>query len=271
MSTAAERDSDELEALFDSIASSNAPAPAKAASTPPAAETASSAIATASGADKESSDEEVVFPEQALTSTEDLVQRLGQMTRALHDNLRELGYHTKIEEAARAIPDTRERLDYVANLTGQAAEKVLTLTETAIPVQSKISAEATFLSQRWQALVSNQLTVEDFEMLVQQTRDHLKMSSVKSEETAQNLRDIMMAQDFHDLTGQVLRKVTDMAQTLEMELVSLLVDSVSPEARATIDIDTGEGLMNGPVTNTNRSDIVANQSQVDDLLATLGF
>jgi len=259
MSTAAERDSDELEALFDSIASAKAP-------------TAKADSGTAAPTDEQhTSDEEVVFPDQAITSTEDLVQRLGHMTRALHDNLRELGYHSKLEEAAKAIPDTRERLDYVANLTGQAAEKVLTLTEASIPVQSKISSEANFLSQRWQALISNQLTVEDFEMLVQQTRDHLKMSAVKSEETAQNLRDIMMAQDFHDLTGQVLRKVTDMAQALEMELVTLLVDSVSPETRAAIDLDTGEGLMNGPVTNTNRSDIVANQSQVDDLLATLGF
>lgn len=260
MSTAAERDSDELEALFDSIAASAAPVAKSAAP-----------VSSAPAEESVSDDEEVVFPEQAVTSTEDLVQRLGHMTRALHDNLRELGYHSKIEEAARAIPDTRERLDYVANLTGQAAEKVLNLTEASMPVQNKISAEAAFLSQRWQALVSNQLTVEDFEMLVQQTRDHLTMSAVKSEETAQNLRDIMMAQDFHDLTGQVLRKVTDMAQTLELELVSLLVDSVSPEKRASIDMDTGEGLMNGPVTNTNRSDIVTDQSQVDDLLATLGF
>lgn len=260
MSTAAERDSDELEALFDSIASSTAPVAKSAAP-----------VSSAPAEESVSDDEEVVFPEQAVTSTEDLVQRLGHMTRALHDNLRELGYHSKIEEAARAIPDTRERLDYVANLTGQAAEKVLNLTEASMPVQNKISSEAAFLSQRWQALVSNQLTVEDFEMLVQQTRDHLTMSAVKSEETAQNLRDIMMAQDFHDLTGQVLRKVTDMAQTLELELVSLLLDSVSPEKRASIDMDTGEGLMNGPVTNTNRYDIVTDQSQVDDLLATLGF
>jgi chemotaxis protein CheZ len=264
MSTAAERDSDELEALFDSIASSHAPAAS------PSTSSVSDTPAQAAAAE-DNGQEEVEFPEQAVTSTEDLVKRLGQMTRNLHDNLRELGYHSKIEEAARAIPDTRERLDYVANLTGQAAEKVLTLTELSIPVQSKISAEAAFLSQRWQALVSNQLTIEDFEMLVQQTRDHLKMSEVKSEETAQNLRDIMMAQDFHDLTGQVLRKVTDMAQALEIELITLLVDSVSPETRANIDLDTGEGLMNGPVTNTNRADIVANQSQVDDLLATLGF
>jgi chemotaxis protein CheZ len=262
MSTAAERDSDELEALFDSISSAVAPA------APTVAKTDAAPAVNAAVSD---GDEEVVFPDQAISSTEDIVQRLGQMTRALHDNLHALGYHSKIEEAAKAIPDTRERLDYVANLTGQAADKVLTLTEASIPVQNKIATDAAFLSQRWQALVSNQLTVEDFQMLVQQTRDHLNMSAVKSEETAQNLRDIMLAQDFHDLTGQVLRKVTDMAQSLEIELVTLLVDSVSPEARATIDMDTGEGLMNGPVTNTNRSDIVANQSQVDDLLATLGF
>lgn len=257
MSTAAERDSDELEALFDSIASANAPE--------------AKASAPMDAAPVSSLEEDIDLPEQALTSSEELVHRIGKMTRELHDNLRELGYQSKIEEAAAAIPDTRERLNYVANLTGQAAEKVLTLTEHSIPVQSKIVSEATFLSQRWQALINNQLTVEDFEQLVQQTRDHLTMSAKKSEETAQNLRDIMMAQDFHDLTGQVLRKVTDMAQALEMELVQLLVDSVSPEIRATIDIDTGEGLMNGPVTNTNRADIVANQAQVDDLLATLGF
>jgi chemotaxis protein CheZ len=265
---AADRDSDDLEALFESLATHHlvpgAAIPAAVQPTPPVASTLG-AHETATDLDLE-----IEFPEQASASNDEIIQRIGLMTRQLHDNLRALGYHSKIQEAAQAIPDTRQRLDYVADLTGKAAERVLTLTEISIPMQDGLARESEALAQRWQKLMDNELSVDEFKALVEETRGHLSSSQRRSRETAQHLRDIMMAQDFHDLTGQVLRKVTEMASTLEIEMVQLLIDSAPPETRA--EIHQGEGLINGPVINPDgRSDIVANQAQVDDLLATLGF
>jgi chemotaxis protein CheZ len=86
--------------------------------------------------------------------------------------------------------------------------------------------------------------------------------------TKQQLLDIMMAQDFQDLTGQVIRKVTELAHGLEQQLVQLLIDYAPSEVKR----ETGNSLLNGPqIDPTNKSDVVADQSQVDDLLDSLGF
>ncbi|MDE3012002.1 MAG: protein phosphatase CheZ [Pseudomonadota bacterium] len=264
MSQTAERDNPDLEALFDSVVearqSSAAAAPAVAAAV---ATLVPPAMTLAVG-------REASGVESTHDGHSELIQRIGHLTRSLHDSLRELGYDKKIEQAAAAIPDTRDRLAYVANLTGDAADKVLTLTERTLPLQEAIGAEARTLSRQWQALFDKRLSVEDFRELVGQTRDYLEAVPRQTAEAHRNLRDIMLAQDFHDLTGQVIRKITEMAQRVETELVGLLVESVSPATRA--EYAAPSGLINGPVINAEgRSDVVANQAQVDDLLASLGF
>ena len=83
-----------------------------------------------------------------------------------------------------------------------------------------------------------------------------------------HLTDIMLAQDFHDLTGQVVAKVVTLANDLEDSLVKLLVQVVPPEQREKVD----PNILQGPVVNhEGRTDVVANQGEVDDLLASLGF
>lgn len=77
-----------------------------------------------------------------------------------------------------------------------------------------------------------------------------------------------MAQDFQDLTGQVIKKIVALAQDLESGLMTLLIETV-PEAKRTREVTS---LMNGPVINAEgRTDVVVNQEQVDDLLDSLGF
>ncbi len=79
----------------------------------------------------------------------------------------------------------------------------------------------------------------------------------------------MMAQDFQDLTGQVIKRVTTVTHDLELQLLQLLVDNVPAGPRGE---ENSSELMNGPVVKTEgRSDIVTDQQQVDDLLESLGF
>ena len=75
----------------------------------------------------------------------------------------------------------------------------------------------------------------------------------------------MMAQDFHDLTGQVIKKVVELAATLESSLVALLVETQQAERKP------DEGWLSGPAVRTDRPDVVTNQAQVDSLLESLGF
>jgi chemotaxis protein CheZ len=195
---------------------------------------------------------------------EALLARVGQMTRSLHDSLRGLDFD-KLAARAHDIPDARDRLDYVARMTEKAAQKVLNATEAASPLQERIGAGAKSLAQQWRALPAAEFAAMP---LAASTLAYLEQAAGDSELTRRQLMDIMMAQDFQDLTGQVIRKVTELAHGLEQQLVQLLVDYAPGDPRR--DADTG--LLNGPQINPNASpDVVADQTQVDDLLESLGF
>lgn len=242
-------DSEDLEALFDSIVMANQ-------------ETAEPAVAAPEPVDVAPSTTE----EEGCSNS--VFSSLGHMTRNLHNTLRELGYDKSIETAAAAIPDTRDRLNYIAAMTEKAAERALSATEVAQPLQDKLEAGATGLSAKWDRMFARQLSVDEFKQLVTDTRAYLGEVPNHTKATNTQLMEIMMAQDFQDLTGQVIKKVIDLAQQVERQLLQLLIESTPAEKRN----EVSEGLLNGPVVNASgRTDIVTNQQQVDDLLDSLGF
>jgi chemotaxis protein CheZ len=235
-------DSEDLEALFDSIILDN------------------------------SARESAAAPKAAVEAEEhpsgNVMSRVGHLTRMLHDALRELGYDRALEKTAASMPDARDRLDYVVKMTEQAAVRALNAIEAAQPIQDRLGAEAERLAAQWQNLFDKQLNVDEFKTLVAGTRDYLGEVPKQTRATNTQLLEIMMAQDFQDLTGQVIKKITMLAQDMEQQLVHLLVDLVPAEMRSEIDT----GLLNGPVVNAaGRGDVVTDQNQVDDLLESLGF
>jgi chemotaxis protein CheZ len=198
---------------------------------------------------------------------EEFLARIGHMTRALHENLRGLGLDKLIEKAAEDIPDARDRLDYVARLSETAAQKVLNATDEAGPLQDRISGDAKELSGSWQALLDGQGGEADWRALAQRTIATLGATAEATSATKSHLMDIMMAQDFQDLTGQVIKRVTVIAQGLEQQLVQTLIDFAPEELKKDLD----SGLLNGPQIDKAKEGVVADQSQVDDLLDSLGF
>jgi chemotaxis protein CheZ len=197
----------------------------------------------------------------------DVFQRVGMLTRNLHDALRQLGYDKGIDSAVGALPDARARLNYIANLTGQAAEKALTMAEQGAELQQKMEAEAAELTKGWDDLFAGRQTLEQFKATATRTHEFLKGVPERASQSGALFTDIMLAQDFHDLTGQVVGKIAGIAQNIEDQLVKLLIDATPPEKRGEVE-DTW---LNGPVIDTKRTDVVTDQGQVDDLLASLGF
>jgi chemotaxis protein CheZ len=203
----------------------------------------------------------------AVEPNEEFLSRIGHMTRALHDSLRGLGLDKLIEKAASDIPDARDRLDYVARLSEDAAQKVLNATDAASPLQDRIGGDAKQLSASWQQLLASNAGADPaWQALAQQTVAALDGAAAGSTETKAHLMD-MMAQDFQDLTGQVIKKVTSIAQNLEQQLVQMLIDFAPEQMRKELD----NGLLNGPQIDPTRENVVADQGQVDDLLDSLGF
>jgi chemotaxis protein CheZ len=203
-----------------------------------------------------------------IVAQEEVLARVGQMTRTLHDNLRGLGFDKLLAKAAHDIPDARDRLDYVAKMTEQAAQRVLTATELASPIQDRIEEGAGSISRDWQSAMATAFSEQQYRALAERTMAYLDETRGGAAVTKQQLMDVMMAQDFQDLTGQVIRKVTELAQSIEQQLVQLLVDYSPADVRR----EASNGLLNGPQINpTASTDVVSNQGQVDDLLESLGF
>lgn len=245
---AAGGDSDDLQALFDSVVADVAPALAPAA--------APAAPATDEGAG-------------AWEGQEKVFKRVGNMARQLHDTLRELGYDKMLSQTMEALPDAKDRLAYIATLTEQAACKVLNAADVANPLQDALESDSRALGSRWDQLYDNKLSVDEFKQLAADTRAFFKDGlPQKTSGTKAQLMEIVMAQDFQDLTGQVIKKIVVVAQDLESQLMGALIE-VMPDQRRTESVNS---LLNGPVINAEgRSDVVVDQQQVDDLLDSLGF
>lgn len=199
---------------------------------------------------------------------DEVLARIGQMTRGLHENLCALGFDKLIEKAAHEMPTARDRLSYVAKMTEQAAQRVLDAIDVTTPLQENIDTGAGNLAQDWQTALQEPFSEERYRAMAAATLAYLEQTRSDTGMTRQQLMTIMMAQDFQDLTGQVIKKVTELAHGIERQLVQLLVDYAPPEIRR----DTGSGLLNGPQINPKGNpDVVADQEQVDSLLDSLGF
>nr|WP_231502041.1 protein phosphatase CheZ [Herbaspirillum sp. RV1423] len=203
---------------------------------------------------------------QGADQQDQFLTRIGHMTRSLHDNLRGLGFDRLLEKAASDMPDARDRLEYVAMMTEKAAQRVLNATETAGPMQDAISDGAGTLAVEWRTVTEAAFSESDYRAMAEKTLAYLGTTRENVSLTKQQLLDIMMAQDFQDLTGQVIKRVTELAHDIESQLVQLLVDYSPPEAKR-----EDSGLLNGPQINPTGNNVIANQSQVDDLLESLGF
>ena len=202
-------------------------------------------------------------------SAADIIARIGSLTRMLRDSLRELGLDRAIAEAAEAIPDARDRLDYVVQMTAQAAERALNSVEASQPHQEEMEKGAKSLSQRWDAWFDDPIELAQARELVTDTRRFLAEVPDHTRFTNAPLLDIMMAQDFQDLTGQVIKRMMDVIQEIERQVLMVLLENI-PEQDARPKREN-ESLLNGPQVDTSKAGVVASQDQVDDLLDSLGF
>ena len=246
---AAAADEDDMDALFDQVSSTRpalasvpatpAPEPAAAANTP---------------------HEEVDHGDNPM------YERLGGIVRLLHDSLRELGYDKALTEASSQINDAQDRLEYVASLTEQAANKVLNTLDEGMPAQDVLSKQAKAMDTRWNDLFAGKLSLEEFKALAGDSRQFAQQVAEATEAEKARLLEIMMAQDFQDITGQLIKKVVTITKAVEQELAELLRDNAPPAVREKLAAKPAP-LMSGP----SAPSVALDQDNVDDLLADLGF
>lgn len=206
---------------------------------------------------------ETVNPTSAAQpASPEVFHQLGQLTRQLHDTLAQLGVMPRLQQSVNHLPDARSRLNYVAEKTRDAAEKVLDLIELTKTERGRIdTATRQLVDMVGDGAQDKLLSPGD----ARASLDEIAQSSARIDA---HLTDMMMAQDFHDLTGQVVAKVITLATDLEDNLVKLLVQSAPADLPERADASE----LLGPIVDSDkRSDAVSGQGEVDDLLASLGF
>ena len=201
------------------------------------------------------------WPHTTSGASPEVFRQLGAITRQLHDTLSQLGVMPKLQTAALDLPDARSRLNYIARKTGEAADKVLDSVDHAKVEQASIAQATRDIAQ---AIVANPVRAVASGSVINFVSDIEAATS----RIDTHLTDIMLAQDFHDLTGQVVAKVVALASDLEDSLVKLLIQAAPPDQAHRF----AASVLHGPVVKfEGRSDVVSNQGEVDDLLASLGF
>ena len=205
----------------------------------------------------------------------ELFQEMGRLTRELHESLKNFTMNERIAElTAEEIPDAKERLNHVITMTEEAANKTLTAVEKGLPLSEDIEKCADELHEKWQSFQKRDLSVEDFRELTKELDGFFPILSSNAKTLHAHMSEIMMAQDFQDLTGQIIRRVITLVHDVEESLVEMICLSggkAMEEKKAEQqgkDIK-GEGT-HVPGTNVS-ADIVGGQDDVDDLLSSLGF
>lgn len=196
--------------------------------------------------------------EQTAMVSPEVFQQIGSITRMLHDTMYQLGVMPRLQQATSNIPDARSRLTYVAEKTQSAANRVLDTVDAAKNQQQQMLQETREMAQA--------ITQDPVRAVASGTvLNYVQSMEAYNQQMDGHLTNIMMAQDFHDLTGQVVAKVVTLANDLEDSLVQLLKQIAPPE------LAQKQDELNGPVVDSTRTDVVHNQNEVDDLLASMGF
>ena len=245
---------EDLEALFEEMAA-NPPAASQAAAVAP---TKIEPPAAVSSPNSISIDPNLVDP----NTNKPIFERLGGVVRVLHDSMRELGYDRSLADVTSQITDAHGRLEYIATLTEQAANKVLNATDEGMPAQDELAKKAKNIEDRWTSLFAGQMNMDAFKVLAKDSQNFAKETIASTEAEKARLLSIMMSQDFQDLTGQLIKKVVTITSAVERELAQILIDNAPASTK-----DKAVELMSGPSVPTSALE----QDDVDNLLDSLGF
>lgn len=215
----------------------------------------------------------------------DLYQQVGQLTRALHDAIREFHVDTRAavdqDEKISEMADATDRLNYVINLTQNAANRTMDKVEECLPIASGLGKEAALLRNEWGRLIRREMKPQEFRDLYRRIDTFLVETERQTDVLSGNFSEITLAQDYQDLTGQVVKKVITLVHEVEDSLVHLVkmasqVDRITGIQPKDTDKNTeiiDKQIPEGPVVNAEKRgvDVVSGQDEVDDLLSSLGF
>ncbi len=214
---------------------------------------------------------DLLIDELSNSGDSELFQEVGRLTRELHEAINGFILDSSINELTESeIPDASERLQYVITMTANAANTTLGAVEACMPLLENLEERSERLTNEWKKFTSRQLSKDDFSALSVEIEDFLQSVSDDSKSLHGKMSEVLMAQDFQDLTGQIISKVIDLVHDVEDKLIGLI--RISGNKLPAHKKDHGKEVLEGPVVpGIEQGDIVNSQDEVDDLLSSLGF
>jgi len=213
-----------------------------------------------------------------LPGSSELFAEVGKLTRQLHDSLKNFQIDPSLSNILQEdIPDAKKRLNHVIDMTEQAANRTMDAVESCLPIADQINAQLNQLMPQWQKLMSRDLELGDFKTLCHGIDSFLQQTVSESTRLNHLLTDVLMAQDYQDLTGQILRRVIELVREVEESLIGLLTafGNANPQVVEQKPVKSKPKTAvtaEGPIIDAaERSDVVTGQDDVDDLLSSLGF
>lgn len=204
----------------------------------------------------------------------DLFQEVGKLTRELHDALNNFDVDARLVDLTEnEMPDTRDRLNFVIKTTEDAAHKTLGFIDQTLPLASGLKQTAEKIDESWHRFRMKDMNADEFRSLSKDIENYLPKVKQHSEQIHANLSEMILAQGFQDITGQVIRQVIDLVGEVESNLVQLVkvagkhIDNNTKDNKKVDPIKA-----EGPQINAeDNPDVLNNQDEVDDLLSSLGF
>lgn len=209
--------------------------------------------------------------EQATTP---VFQEIGELTRDLHEAINQFSTDARMSEIANdEIPYARDRLQYVIDKTEVAANKTMDAVDRCMPIADNLHEGLLQVRPQWNELMRGRIDIAEFKALCHRIDDLLGQVEGNSSELRGQLTEILMAQDFQDLTGQIIRRVITLVNEVEGRLVEILTAFGNEQSENSTDNKKKASTApEGPILNPReRDDAVSSQDEVDDLLSSLGF
>jgi chemotaxis protein CheZ len=206
---------------------------------------------------------------------------LRKLTGDLQKALERFSVESRLADIAEnEIPDARARLAHVISMTDEAAHRTLDLVEQSGPLAERTAREAGTLIEMIGAYRAQTSGVQGFEgvarsidayvPVVRSIEAFLPAARADSELIRRNLADVLLAQGYQDLTGQIIRSVMKLVQELEAALAELSKLSGDVVEHASMGASTPPG--HGPVVpGVTKGEVASGQTDVDALLSGLGM
>jgi chemotaxis protein CheZ len=205
---------------------------------------------------------------------------IRRLTGGLQKALERFSIESRLADIAEnEIPDARSRLAHVIKMTDEAAHRTLDLVEQSGPLAERTAREAGALLASLKTYRDRPSgsgfegavrSIDAFLPVVRGVEAFLPAVRGDSDQIRKNLADVLLAQGYQDLTGQIIRSVIKLVEELEEALASLTKLSGDIVEHTTLGENPDKG--HGPVVpGVTRGDVASGQTDVDELLSGLGM